>query len=76
MSGITELLNVIWNDNIEYQMLASSLVDIKRSTRNSCNHVKFATNSMSPDDLVNGDGKVGIVVWVSQDDFNSALQNI
>lgn len=76
MSGISELLSVIGNDNIEYQILANSIVDVKVSKRDKCNHVKFATNNMSPNDLISGNGKVGIVIWVSQDDFNSALQNI
>ncbi|MGL5529073.1 MAG: hypothetical protein ACRDCI_12010 [Plesiomonas shigelloides] len=72
MSGLVELFSEIGNDNLEYQNLISAMEKITK-TKDGASRIQFLTESITPNDVMSGDGKVGIVVWVDRDKFQSAL---
>lgn len=72
--GICELIAVIGNDAVTYQLVNNSISNIKK--KRDCTEVSFLTNELSPNDVMANSGKIGIVVWVSREDYTAARNNI
>lgn len=72
--GICELIAAIGNEAVAYQLVNSSISNIKK--KRDCNEVSFLTNELSPNDVMTNSGKVGIVVWVSREDYAAARNQI
>lgn len=72
--GICELIAAIGNDSVTYQIINNSISNIKK--KRDCTEVSFLTNELSPNDVMTDSGKVGIVVWVSREDYTSARNKV
>lgn len=72
--GICELIAAIGNDSVTYQIINNSISNIKK--KRDCTEVSFLTNELSPNDVMTDSGKVGIVVWVSREDYTAARSKI
>lgn len=72
--GICELIAAIGNDAVTYQLVNSSISNIKK--KRDCTEVSFLTNELTPNDVMTNSGKVGIVVWVSREDYTAARNKI
>lgn len=62
--SITDLLTAVGSDNIRFQDVMSSLENIKSSKGTTI--ISFATDAMSPGDVVTGSGPKGLVLWIDQ----------
>ena len=74
MSGIVELLGLIGNENIEFQMLDNSMTNIKQTKRYA--KVEFITGAISASDVALNTGKRGIIVWVDCDKLEGAFAEV
>lgn len=74
MATLVDLLSAIGAENIEYQYLTNSMVDIKAKRGES--KVTFLTQKITPNDVMSGQGPRGIVVWVDADLFESKLAEL
>ena len=72
--GICDLIAAIGNDAVTYQIVNSSISNIKK--KRDCTEVSFLTNELTPNDVMTNSGKVGIVVWVSREDYSAARNKI
>lgn len=67
------LLKAVEEEKMTLQYLNDCMVGIKERKRESCSHVSFLTKEITPNDVVNNEGKVGIIIWLKKDfidDFN------
>lgn len=62
--SITDLLTAVGSDNIRFQDVMSSMENIKSSK--GATIISFATDAMSPGDVVTGSGPKGLVLWIDQ----------
>jgi len=74
MSGISELFTEIGNDNICYQLLHTSMTDIKTKKKDSA--VTFLTQQITPNEVMSNTGKIGVVVWVDRDIYIDAVKKV
>lgn len=72
--GICELIAAIGNDSVTYQIVNNSISNIKK--KRDCTEVSFLTSELTPNDVMMDSGKVGIVVWVSREDYAVARNEI
>ncbi len=72
--GLVELLAEIGNSNIEYQYLRDSILNADQ--RGSECDITFVTQNLSATDLVNGEGKAALVLWVNQDELIAAHKKV
>jgi len=72
--GICELIAAIGNEAVAYQIVNNSISNIKK--KRDCTEVSFVTNQLTPNDVMTDSGKIGIVVWVSREDYTSARNKI
>lgn len=67
------LLKAVNEEKMTFQYIHNCMVDIKEKKRDRCSQVSFVTKEITPDDVVSGEGKVGIIIWLEKDfinDFN------
>ena len=74
MAGITDLISKIGDDNIEFQILDSSITNIKSVKGGS--KIEFITSQITPSDVAMNTGKRCLIVWVDGDVFSQALRDI
>lgn len=67
--SLTDLLNEIGDDDIEYQMIEKSLLKAKKNKRHGDIELTIATHH----DIINGCGKVGIVLWLDKNKLEATL---
>jgi hypothetical protein len=70
--SLTNLLKEIGDDNIEYQMIEKSLLKAKKSKRHGDIELTIVTDK----DIINGCGKVGIVLWIDKNKLESELNKV
>ncbi|MGL5280631.1 MAG: hypothetical protein ACRC8W_02615 [Plesiomonas shigelloides] len=75
MSGIVELFNEIGNDNLSYQNLTDAMEKITK-TKGGASRIQFLTEAITPNDVMSGSGKAGIVVWVDKERLSSAVKAV
>lgn len=59
--SITDLLTAIGSDNIRFQDVMDSMESIK--SKKGCTVISFATDAVSPGDVITGSGPKGLVIW-------------
>lgn len=67
---LSELIEIIGDENIEVQNVEQSAVRMKKNAKHGDLEITFATMH----DILNGANKVGLVVWFDKNDFNEALK--
>ncbi|MBF8448299.1 MULTISPECIES: hypothetical protein [Aeromonas] len=72
--SITDLLAAIGSDNIRFQVLQDSLLDIKAKKEGS--DVTFCTNAISPADIFANTGPKGLIIWVDRELMSKRLEEI
>ncbi|HEH9411779.1 hypothetical protein [Aeromonas salmonicida] len=72
--SITDLLAAIGSDNIKFQVLQNSLLDIKAKKGGS--DVTFCTDAIKPADIFANTGPKGLIIWVDRDLMNQRLEEI
>lgn len=70
--GLTKVLDIIGDDNIEYQNVENSALKMKINKKRGDCEVTFATGY----DLLNGCGKTGLIVWVDSDKLTDAVSKV
>lgn len=71
--GLLELIKMIGEDNIKVQAVNSSVVNVKDKKRTNDTEITIATNELSANDVMTNNGKVGLIVWISRNDYNKHL---
>ena len=72
--GISDLLSSIGSDNIKYQYISQSMEGIK--VVRGVTVVSFATDAITPNDVVMDTGPRGIVLWVDNDVMKQKLSEL
>ena len=72
--SITDLLTAVGSDNIRFQDVMSSMENIK--SRKGATIISFATDAMSPGDVVTGSGPKGLVLWIDQSLMKQRLNEL
>ena len=72
--SITDLLTAVGSDNIRFQDVMSSMENIKSSK--GATIISFATDAMSPGDVVTGSGPKGLVLWIDQSLMQQRLNEL
>lgn len=68
---LSELIAQIGDENIEVQHLVNSSLRVKSNKKHGDTEITFATKH----DLLNGGGKVGLVVWFDENEFKKAMKS-
>ena len=71
--NLLELIEKIGVDKIRVQTVQSSMVKCVDKKRTKDTEVTIATNETTTTDMMSNTGKVGIVMWISRDDYNKHL---
>jgi hypothetical protein len=74
--SISELIEEIGCENVSIQHIRNSIITVKQNKKNRDNEVTFCTNELTPTDFVTGDGKVGFVVWFTQEQADEAVKAV
>lgn len=72
--SITELLQAVGSENIRYQSLSTAMENA--SLKKGVTVISFATDAISPSDIVMGGGPSGIVLWVDQQLLRERLEEL
>ncbi|HAU4889884.1 TPA: hypothetical protein F3L22_15190 [Aeromonas hydrophila] len=72
--SIIDLLAAIGSENIRFQVLQDSLLDIKAKKEGS--DVTFCTNAISPADIFANTGPKGLIIWVDRDLMSKRLEEL
>ena len=71
--GLLELIRSIGEGNIKVQAVNNSVVNIKDKKRTKDTEVTIATNEINANDIATNKGRVGLIVWISREDYNKHL---
>lgn len=64
--NLSELFAKIGDENLKFQLLSQCLLSVQ-ATKTNGNRITFATNAITPDEILKNDGPVGVVVWVPRE---------
>ena len=72
--SITDLMQAVGSDNIRFQYIDTSMerIDIKKDVT----VVSFATDAITPTDVVMGGGPKGFVIWVDRELVRERLEQL
>ena len=70
-TSIIEFLSDAGLDNINFQLLATAITNVQ-STKRDGTKVTFCTDAISPGDVLNNTGRVGMVIWLERAGFDAA----
>ena len=72
--SITDLIQAVGSDNIRFQYIDTSMerIDIKKDVT----VVSFATDAITPTDVVMGGGPKGFVIWVDRELVRERLEQL
>lgn len=74
MAVLSDIIKEMGN-NVNVQFLTECSVDIKNKKKTQDTEITFATNEVDCNTFLNGD-KVGMVIWFSREDYNSAVTKL
>ncbi len=74
MKGLVEVLAEVGNDNLQYQNVKDSLVSCKLKGGRS--EITLVTDALTPNQVVDGTGKEGLIIWVDRDVLTAALKKV
>lgn len=69
--GVSELIAEIGDDKIMMQSVDCSILRVKKSTKHKDTELTIATDQSYLDG-----GKIGLVLWVSNDDYKAAISRL
>ena len=72
--GILDLIKKVGEDNLLLQSIGGSFVKAVDKKRMQDTEVTIATTQVNASNLINDNGKVGIIVWVDRDEYNKAIK--
>lgn len=72
--SITDLLTAIGSENISLQYLTNCMTDIKEKKGESL--ITFCTKAITPLNVVDNTGVLGIILWVDRDLMRQRLDNL
>ncbi len=70
-TSIIEFLSDATLDHINFQLLSTAITNVQ-STKRDGTKVTFCTDAISPGDVVNNTGRVGMVVWLDREGWDKA----
>ncbi|WNL63661.1 hypothetical protein ST4_103 [Aeromonas phage ST4] len=73
--SITDLLTAVGSDNINFQVLATSLQSIKGGKKNGV-AVTFLTDALTVSDVAKNSGPCGLILWLDGKRMDSCLQDL
>ena len=71
--NLLELIEKVGVDNISVQAIQSSMVKCADKKRTKDTEITIATNEINSTEIFSNTGKVGIVMWISREDYNKHL---
>jgi len=74
--SLSKALEIIGDDNIVFQYLDNSTVNVKDKSQTKDTDVTFATRETTCNDHYTQSGKMGVVVWVDRDDWDKAVKEL
>jgi hypothetical protein len=69
--GLVDLLTRIGDDKIRMQGLGSCLLGA-RLIKGGGTEIRFATDAMTPTEIMTGTKRIGLVLWLEGDDVQAA----
>lgn len=72
--GITELMNAIGDDRIEFQLLDNCMTNIRSANRHAT--ISFKTEALSATDVATGGGKMAFIVWIDRDVLSAEIEKL
>lgn len=69
--GLVDLLTRIGDDKIELQNLDQCLMGAS-SRKRGFTELRFLTQSTTPGEVMTGDGRIGLVLWLDRSDVQAA----
>lgn len=72
--GITELMNAIGDDRIEFQLLDNCMTNIRSANQHAT--ISFKTDAFSATDAATGGGKMAFIVWVDRDVVSAEMKKL
>lgn len=73
--NLGELFAKVGDENLKFQLLNQCLLGVQ-ATKTKGNRVTFATDAITPDEILRNDGAVGVVVWVPRDKWIEATKGL
>lgn len=72
---LSEFIAKIGDENISFQLLNQCLTNIKTSKKDK-NLVTFATEGLTPNDVMANTGNVGMIVWVPRERYEEIAREL
>ena len=72
---LSELILKIGDDKVKFQILQNALSGISLG-KDGDSKVTFFTNAITPSDVMQSKGKVGLVVWIPREEWEKVSKDI
>lgn len=72
--NIIQFLDEVGHTKLTFQVLNECIKGA--TTRRGHTEVRFGTQMISPNDLIGPPSKVGIILWMSKEDFDRAAKTV
>lgn len=72
---LSELIAKIGDKKVTFQILQNALAGISLS-REGDSKVTFFTDAITPSDIMQNKGKVGLVVWIPREEWEKVAKDI
>ena len=72
---LSELIAKIGDENVKFQILQNALSGISLG-KDGDSKVTFFTNAITPSDVMQSKGKVGLVVWIPREEWEKVAKEI
>jgi hypothetical protein len=72
---LSELIAKIGDDKVKFQILQNALSGISLG-KDGDSKVTFFTNAITPSDVMQSKGKVGLVVWIPREEWEKVSKDI
>ena len=70
--NISELIEIVGDENVIYQSVQGSLVGVKDKKRTRDTEVTIATSQINANDVACDREKVGIIIWIDRESYEKA----
>ena len=72
---LSELILKVGDDKVRFQILQNALSGISLGKEGDST-VTFFTNAITPNDVMQGKGKIGLVVWIPREEWEKVAKDI
>lgn len=69
------LLKIIKENKAVIQLLNSAIVSAKYNANQKCSELTFLTKELTVDEVAHAEGKIGLVLWVDPEHYNSLTKS-